>query len=918
MVLALLALTPSGVVGETLQHNAATEMDEEIYDLVRNIGAFSKVETMNESIRFDYLCGADTTNTLGDNCMANDVHMILYRTSLQNTKFDLREITVKNLGTPDDVDLEIYVCYPIRKTDTYPNQMECQRQWQSENDRYWEGGTTMKFLTNSHRGNELFVYVRAWDNNENDGDRTRISIEIEILDDARANDDHNEPRPLTIGTTYNDEVCQTDCNTPADQDRQDAYTFSFFKGDSFDIEFWSTECEGTGGNVNNQITAYVSLWRASSPQQSSEYSWSISERGCDRTDNFQNIEIADADEPGWLIVRLIASNGHADYDSASYAIELSMHDTSQRDTNHDTDGDGWTDVKELDCATNFLLSSDVPLDTDGDWLCDDVDPDDDNDGVNDESDDCPTSYNAPGEANLDDHDGDGCTNQDDDDDDNDGVVDNTDQCPFGSPNIISTPNNDVDEDGCLNEEDLDDDNDGWDDTVETSCNTNPLDAGSTPVDTDGDGQCDHLDSDDDNDGVNDGQDRFPKDEDEWQDRDADGIGDNADLDDDNDGVEDDRDHYPYDPTQVSDRDGDGCGDNPYGNGGDRFPDDPSQCLDSDEDGYGDNPDGYAPDQFPSDSSQWRDSDGDGYGDNENGNNPDLFPDDPTQWRDKDGDGYGDNPNGNNPDAFPDDESQWSDADGDRYGDTAWGTNADACPNDYGTSFIDRYGCPDDDTDGRSNVNDDCPDVSGDSQFDRKGCTDTDDDGYSNPSTSWLSHPNGLADAFPFEPTQWRDADRDGFGDNQNGEQPDACPGVEGTSSVDRWGCPDGDNDGWSDLTDAFPEDPTQWSDEDRDGYGDNPPPAKNPDDCPTEPGNSTIPGRIGCPPLPDKDNDGVPDEDDLCDKQGMNQIQQQENTCWQAIFAGNADWKTQGAMVLGFIPLIFTLALAPILLRRQQ
>ena len=54
MVLALLALTPSGVVGETLQHDANTEADEVIYDLVRNIGAFSKVETINESVRLDF------------------------------------------------------------------------------------------------------------------------------------------------------------------------------------------------------------------------------------------------------------------------------------------------------------------------------------------------------------------------------------------------------------------------------------------------------------------------------------------------------------------------------------------------------------------------------------------------------------------------------------------------------------------------------------------------------------------------------------------------------------------------------------------------------------------------------------------------------------------------------------------------
>ena len=43
--------------------------------------------------------------------------------------------------------------------------------------------------------------------------------------------------------------------------------------------------------------------------------------------------------------------------------------------------------------------------------------------------------------------------------------------------------------------------------------------------------------------------------------------------------------------------------------------------------------------------------------------------------------------------------------------------------------------------------------------------------------------------------QWLDQDADGFGDNATGPQPDACPGVFGTSTVDRYGCVDGDGDG---------------------------------------------------------------------------------------------------------------------------
>ena len=40
--------------------------------------------------------------------------------------------------------------------------------------------------------------------------------------------------------------------------------------------------------------------------------------------------------------------------------------------------------------------------------------------------------------------------------------------------------------------------------------------------------------------------------------------------------------------------------------------------------------------------------------------------------------------------------------------------------------------------------------------------------------------------------------------------------------------------------DAFLSDPTQWYDQDGDGYGDNPSPANNADDCPTETGTSSI------------------------------------------------------------------------------
>ncbi|GIS43434.1 MAG: hypothetical protein Ct9H90mP16_05040 [Candidatus Poseidoniales archaeon] len=49
----------------------------------------------------------------------------------------------------------------------------------------------------------------------------------------------------------------------------------------------------------------------------------------------------------------------------------------------DDDNDNWWDVNETACQTNPLSSSSVPVDTDGDWVCNFVDTDDDNDGWSD-------------------------------------------------------------------------------------------------------------------------------------------------------------------------------------------------------------------------------------------------------------------------------------------------------------------------------------------------------------------------------------------------------------------------------------------------------------------------------------------------------------------------------------------------------
>ena len=157
------------------------------------------------------------------------------------------------------------------------------------------------------------------------------------------------------------------------------------------------------------------------------------------------------------------------------------------------------------------------------------------------------------------------------------------------------------------------------------------------------------------------------------------------------------------------------------------------------------------------------------------------------------------------DIFPLDPDQWSDDDADWVGDQQFSPNSDGCLGVPGRSIWDRLGCP-----------------------------DSDGDGYSNPDQNSLASPDGEADAFPNEASQWSDQDGDGYGDNATGFQGDRC-GQAGTSlwaavynttsqeieDLEHFGCPDRDGDTYADVFDAFPDDSTQWADRDGDGCGEN-------------------------------------------------------------------------------------------------
>jgi hypothetical protein len=337
-------------------------------------------------------------------------------------------------------------------------------------------------------------------------------------------------------------------------------------------------------------------------------------------------------------------------------------------------------------------------------------------------------------------------------------------------------------------------------------------------------------------------------------------------------------------TQWVDGDGDGYGDNASGNNADDCPlisgtsteNGQLGCADTDGDGYADPTATFTildgADAFRFDWTQWQDSDNDGYGDNATGNQSDTCPTVPgTSTRDRfgcldtDGDGSSDEDlSGTNgpvwsvadgADVWPADSTQWADQDGDMYGDNPTGTTPDACITVAGNSTADRYGCLDSDGDTYSNpdsgsggwsatdgadaypddilrwsdfdldgvadqLDDDCPLFAGNSSIDRMGCPDTDGDGHSDADANWTVA-NG-SDAFKTDPTQYTDQDGDGFGDNASGNLADDCPTVVGNSWQNgTLGCSDIDQDGWADHEDTHPDDVTQWSDFDGDGYGDN-------------------------------------------------------------------------------------------------
>ncbi len=196
-------------------------------------------------------------------------------------------------------------------------------------------------------------------------------------------------------------------------------------------------------------------------------------------------------------------------------------------------------------------------------------------------------------------------------------------------------------------------------------------------------------------------------------------------------------------------------------------------------------------------------------------------------------------------------------------------------------IIDGNGCApnqlDGDNDGVTDNLDLCPDTEAGLPVLADGCLDEsallqDLDGDGLMGQYYYDADNGThtGDAFPLDSTQWEDMDGDGYGDRLTGNEPDFCPTEYGNSTMNgKFGCVDTDGDGYRDIgDDKFPTEPTQWADNDLDGWGDNQS-GKDPDQCleTSTAGDRTAQARAnyGCADYQsDTDGDGVTDDIDAC------------------------------------------------------
>jgi predicted flap endonuclease-1-like 5' DNA nuclease len=289
----------------------------------------------------------------------------------------------------------------------------------------------------------------------------------------------------------------------------------------------------------------------------------------------------------------------------------------------DDDNDNWSDIDEVNCLTDPLNASSIPVDINGDGLCDLMDDDWDDDGIPNANETDTGTYVDESDTGTDpwnpDTDGDGFC------DGPLGVMNGTEVvCIAGPDPFPHDPTLPIDTDGDGMPDDLppgyegnlvadeDDDNDGFSDASENACGSDPLDDTSHPDDMDGDAICDGDDTDMDGDGIeNIAELGAPfSTEPDNPDTDGDGVCDGPAVPA-NGGCTLGPDAFPLDPAGAKDTDGDGKPDQLIS--GQTSTSDPPliEDLDDDNDTWSDFDEGACGTDPLDDASTPTDTDGDG-------------------------------------------------------------------------------------------------------------------------------------------------------------------------------------------------------------------------------------------------------------------------------------------------------------------
>ncbi len=196
--LLLVIMAPLTVMAENFNPSGQTSVMP--YTLNRSISTFDSITEISNVLHEDFICGGNELWAPGDDCIIDQstTKGLYVETFEEGTRFDKRKLTIENYGEPHNVHLDIFVCYKIPVSNSAPNDIACT---QTADDLYDE--ETHTYETHSHLGDELYVYIIA--NEGSGGDQTRYGIKIEIVEFS--NEDHEEPRELSVGTIVGDQVC---------------------------------------------------------------------------------------------------------------------------------------------------------------------------------------------------------------------------------------------------------------------------------------------------------------------------------------------------------------------------------------------------------------------------------------------------------------------------------------------------------------------------------------------------------------------------------------------------------------------------------------------------------------------------------------------------------------------------------------